>query len=254
MSTLAFKFQASTDHLPSNRKLLGKCVSTLSPGESIGLYSPRQSLRVTELNSLQHPSHSIEQNSGLGRPTDETVLRGPTLSLWALDHESIQQEQSHQLLSISVQQPGERNRIGQLSGISAPLDPPPIRFEDLEDNPPINDHEENDCLICLAECRASAGVGLKRKQCTHCNRIFHKECIEDWLKHKHTCPNCRSIVDGLSPTSSPRPTSVDLATGAQTSRPMQPWFRDGLIMAPVAITLVASIVFLAFFFKYLPKQ
>lgn len=47
-----------------------------------------------------------------------------------------------------------------------------------------------ECTICLShfegeqECIVLPG-------CDHC---FHRECIDDWLREKSNCPNCRSNI------------------------------------------------------------
>ncbi|XP_047442308.1 leukemia NUP98 fusion partner 1 isoform X2 [Mugil cephalus] len=46
------------------------------------------------------------------------------------------------------------------------------------------------CLICHEEMRNS-GWGVQELHCTH---RFHKECMEDWLWKKQTCPTCRVHV------------------------------------------------------------
>jgi hypothetical protein len=46
------------------------------------------------------------------------------------------------------------------------------------------DNNQDKCPICLEE--------MKTKKQTLCNHLFHKECIEEWIKNnKNTCPLCR---------------------------------------------------------------
>ncbi|XP_076579487.1 uncharacterized protein LOC143315855 [Chaetodon auriga] len=51
------------------------------------------------------------------------------------------------------------------------------------------------CLICHRDLNQGTG-GTRELQCTH---TFHKECIEEWLWGKQSCPTCHVQV------STPRP-------------------------------------------------
>lgn len=33
---------------------------------------------------------------------------------------------------------------------------------------------------------------------THCKHIFHIECLEEWLKIKYSCPQCRCIIPQIN--------------------------------------------------------
>ena len=44
---------------------------------------------------------------------------------------------------------------------------------------------EEECSICYENISTSESVKLK------CNHIFHKECMEQWVKKSGTCPLCR---------------------------------------------------------------
>ncbi|XP_061593045.1 leukemia NUP98 fusion partner 1 isoform X2 [Cololabis saira] len=51
------------------------------------------------------------------------------------------------------------------------------------------------CLICHEDmCRSGGGV-----QELHCTHRFHKECMEQWLWKKQTCPTCRVHVSMIKP-------------------------------------------------------
>ncbi|XP_049804359.1 uncharacterized protein LOC126246476 [Schistocerca nitens] len=45
-----------------------------------------------------------------------------------------------------------------------------------------------DCRICLIDESNSYVVK------TSCKHIFHKECIDEWLKEKENCSLCRTII------------------------------------------------------------
>jgi len=54
--------------------------------------------------------------------------------------------------------------------------------------------EEERCSVCLDEYE-------KQQMCTRlpkCSHVYHKECIEGWLKTANTCPVCREVVEGVS--------------------------------------------------------
>ena len=46
----------------------------------------------------------------------------------------------------------------------------------------------NDCSICL-EKNENSIIKL------YCGHVFHKECIESWIKNKSNCPNCRMVIN-----------------------------------------------------------
>ncbi|KAJ8246998.1 hypothetical protein GJAV_G00257610 [Gymnothorax javanicus] len=51
------------------------------------------------------------------------------------------------------------------------------------------------CLICRDDMK-SCGTVVTELHCTHC---FHKECIEQWLWTKQSCPACHIHVDMPQP-------------------------------------------------------
>lgn len=48
-----------------------------------------------------------------------------------------------------------------------------------------NLRKKDTCTICLNEVKA---VPLT------CGHVFHKKCIDKWLKENSSCPNCREKV------------------------------------------------------------
>ena len=58
--------------------------------------------------------------------------------------------------------------------------------------------EEGDCCICLdnfhEKCENHRKCDKKGYQ-LHCNHIFHKKCILEWLNTKATCPLCNIDID-----------------------------------------------------------
>ncbi len=53
-------------------------------------------------------------------------------------------------------------------------------------------HEESQkrCLICLEAFQNNDYVGY-----LPCIHIFHKKCIDEWVKSKKTCPLCMNRID-----------------------------------------------------------
>jgi hypothetical protein len=58
----------------------------------------------------------------------------------------------------------------------------------------VDDHDDDldgiaTCTICLTEY--SEGEEICWSQNDHCNHVFHKECILEWLLRRDECPCCR---------------------------------------------------------------
>lgn len=50
-------------------------------------------------------------------------------------------------------------------------------------------HKPKDCALCLDAFEAGINVCLK----LNCGHIFHRNCVEDWVRTKQNCPLCRNI-------------------------------------------------------------
>jgi hypothetical protein len=46
---------------------------------------------------------------------------------------------------------------------------------------------EGNCLICMENYK----FGEFKRELPKCNHVYHKKCIDKWLKKKATCPICR---------------------------------------------------------------
>eukprot|EP00276_Gloeochaete_wittrockiana_P004988 CAMPEP_0184650318 /NCGR_PEP_ID=MMETSP0308-20130426/7841_1 /TAXON_ID=38269 /ORGANISM="Gloeochaete witrockiana, Strain SAG 46.84" /LENGTH=448 /DNA_ID=CAMNT_0027083753 /DNA_START=261 /DNA_END=1607 /DNA_ORIENTATION=+ len=66
--------------------------------------------------------------------------------------------------------------------------------------------DDNSCSICLGEY--AQGVDVRAMPCAH---VFHRECIDLWLKAKATCPLCKYDVS-----------SACAPTPADTVAPLEP--------------------------------
>ncbi len=49
----------------------------------------------------------------------------------------------------------------------------------------------NECSICWEK--------IDTEYKTTCNHLFHKNCVDEWLKNNNTCPICRSIIKQIKP-------------------------------------------------------
>lgn len=58
-----------------------------------------------------------------------------------------------------------------------------LKFEDIKT-------DDNECSICKMEYINTDTV--YKVKC--CNTIFHYECIDEWYKHKNSCPLCRENI------------------------------------------------------------
>ena len=62
---------------------------------------------------------------------------------------------------------------------------------------PYKDDEEcSVCLAPLAQRPPQDQVGCGAVWLPACQHGFHVYCIERWLRHARTCPNCRTAVNG----------------------------------------------------------
>lgn len=48
------------------------------------------------------------------------------------------------------------------------------------------------CSVCLSQIEKGETVSI-----TKCMHFFHHKCLEPWIKKKHSCPVCRTILTGL---------------------------------------------------------
>ena len=58
-----------------------------------------------------------------------------------------------------------------------------------------SDKKDNNCSICLLKYEDEDDIIVLK--CTH---IFHKECVNEWLKNNsNKCPVCREVVSEGTP-------------------------------------------------------
>ena len=48
------------------------------------------------------------------------------------------------------------------------------------------------CVICLSEVHE----GAPTLECPYCGAIGHKNCFDDWISMKGSCPLCRRPITG----------------------------------------------------------
>ncbi len=56
----------------------------------------------------------------------------------------------------------------------------------IKANDPLLTNKES-CFICFEEYKS----GEYKRVLPQCGHVFHKKCIDKWLKQKSTCPHCR---------------------------------------------------------------
>jgi len=61
--------------------------------------------------------------------------------------------------------------------------------EIVVDNTHIRVGQENTCPICLSEMCIGEQARMLR-----CNHIFHKQCVDEWLRVNASCPTCRKPI------------------------------------------------------------
>ncbi|KAI1718130.1 ring finger domain-containing protein [Ditylenchus destructor] len=62
----------------------------------------------------------------------------------------------------------------------------------------------NQCATCMDTFKLNENVAQ-----LECQHIFHRECIEPWLRKRNTCPICRSVVDPKNWGPSPEIADID---------------------------------------------
>lgn len=63
----------------------------------------------------------------------------------------------------------------------------------------VNLEENPSCPVCMEDYSESVAI-CKTKACSH---VFHKQCLQNWLKTARTCPICRHDLGEMSAAPSP---------------------------------------------------
>ncbi|CAD6206960.1 unnamed protein product [Miscanthus lutarioriparius] len=66
---------------------------------------------------------------------------------------------------------------------------------------------------CCSICLDNYGDGEVLRKLPECGHLFHRECVDPWLRHHPTCPVCRT-----SPVPSPMPTPLAEVTPLAMAR------------------------------------
>jgi len=64
-----------------------------------------------------------------------------------------------------------------------------LKYDHFQKNK-LKKKEIYDCCICMDDIKND---NFK----TECDHVFHKECLDEWLKNSSTCPICRSQVGSI---------------------------------------------------------
>jgi ribosomal protein S27E len=74
--------------------------------------------------------------------------------------------------------------------------------------------EERSCPICLNELVAGEEARLLL-----CHHMFHRQCVDEWLRVNASCPTCRKSIlpDTGGTPAAPAPTTVISATTSTSS-------------------------------------
>ncbi|KAL6880575.1 hypothetical protein ACP4OV_012140 [Aristida adscensionis] len=67
---------------------------------------------------------------------------------------------------------------------------------------------------CCPVCLESYAAGEVVRELPDCGHLFHRECVDPWLRQRPTCPVCRT-----SPLPSPMPTPLAEVTPLASARP-----------------------------------
>ena len=68
-------------------------------------------------------------------------------------------------------------------------------MDDNNNSKKISFNKEDTCCICFDNfnniCEIPNGCQNKLIKCDQCIAIFHKDCLDKWIKFNNTCPYCR---------------------------------------------------------------
>lgn len=53
----------------------------------------------------------------------------------------------------------------------------------------INKLSHQECSVCISDFQKEEIVVI-----LSCNHVYHKNCVEEWIKTKSNCPYCRKSV------------------------------------------------------------
>ncbi|XP_078101665.1 uncharacterized protein LOC144514414 [Sander vitreus] len=90
--------------------------------------------------------------------------------------------------------PGATERRPSLTSAIPDVTPPERRGQFRRRNVMSLSDAYSVCLICHNDL--SRGSGTRELQCSH---TYHKECIEEWLWRKQSCPTCHVQVSVPQP-------------------------------------------------------
>lgn len=60
----------------------------------------------------------------------------------------------------------------------------------------MQNNDDSQCCVCMEAFQPPCAV-LR----TDCGHMFHAECLDQWVKHKNSCPLCQSMIPLYSSSS-----------------------------------------------------
>ncbi|KAG0356791.1 E3 ubiquitin-protein ligase znrf3 [Podila minutissima] len=158
----------------------GKTMGQEAKGTQETAQSEKQKEDSTGGRLLQsHPSIVISEANLDGEPRSYHPEQGSSDSnaVYVFDVESPQtQEEQHEHII--------------LEELDHNSDHDHVHDHDQDETPPpvddVLDQTATSCVICL--CEYEPDELLRQMPCRH---LFHKDCVDEWLKLKRTCPLCK---------------------------------------------------------------
>ncbi|KAH9453890.1 hypothetical protein Pst134EA_013008 [Puccinia striiformis f. sp. tritici] len=158
--------------------------------------SPHLTESTGEVGGTRHLPNLIRQHTwSSASPTSRTSFHRPTVSLSTGSTRMV--EKPHFTVDIS---PSWESRLFHREALAERVAYPDLRkptspsidVESLGSSHALASYggsidERDDCAVCLGFLDSDT-LSLK------CEHVFHRECINQWLRHNPSCPSCRAAI------------------------------------------------------------